>query len=54
MTVEGHTGIGLANKIAEIPVGPFAILLGMNDDLHFKEIVAARSLIVAALRGEKL
>lgn len=40
----------LADKIEQVPVGPFAILLGMNDGTHFKEIVSARAMIVAALR----
>lgn len=41
----------LAKKIEETPIGPFAMLLGLNDELHFNEIVEARQTIVSALRG---
>lgn len=41
----------LADKIEQVPVGPFAILLGLNDGTHFKDVVAARGMIVAALRA---
>ncbi len=41
----------LAKRIEQTPVGPFAILLGLNDGTHFKEIVEARAIIAAALRA---
>lgn len=40
----------IAKKIAQCPVGPFAILLGMTED-HWREVVAARQMIVDALRA---
>jgi len=51
MTSPPANAAALADRIAEIPIGPFAILLGMNDETHFKEVLAARATIVSALRG---
>jgi len=50
MTEKLDKAEALAKRIEQTPVGQFAILLGLNDGTHFKEIVEARSMIVAALR----
>jgi hypothetical protein len=39
----------LARRIEEMPIGPFCILLGLNEE-HFTEVIADRKKIADALR----